>query len=78
MGNITSLYEIKTLWLEVVAGLDGAQKALRKLDCEHQANCIADIQEAAFAALGAVELQIEKLHDVESRMLFASSMSSVI
>lgn len=78
MGNITSLYEIKTLWLEVVAGLDGAQKALRKLDCEHQANCIADIQEAASAALGAIELQIENLHDAESRMLFASATFGVV
>ena len=78
MKNVTSLYEVKAQWLEAVNGLDKAQDALRSLGCEHQADCIADIQEAASAALGAIELQIETLNDIESRMLFASAMSSVI
>lgn len=78
MGNVTSLYEVKKQWLDVVSGLDRAQGALRKLGCEHQANCIADIQEAASAALGAVELRIETLNDMESKLLFAGTSAGAV
>lgn len=78
MGNITSLYEIKNQWLEAVNGLDRAQNALRGLGCKHQADCIADIQEAAAVALESIELQIERLNDMESKLLFYGTPSGVV
>lgn len=78
MQKITSLYEIREQWKEVVFGLRTAELALRKLKCDHQANCIADIMDAAMEAQDAIELRIEMLNDMESTLLFAGMSSGAV
>ena len=75
MQKITSLYEIREQWKEVVFGLRTAELALRKLKCDHQANCIADIMDAAMEAQDAVEKQLSDLSLVE---YFLSQMNPMI
>ena len=77
MKTLISLHEIKIDWKKAVDGLRQAEEALRRLECTHQANCIADILDAAMEAQNAINEQIVKVNDIESRLLFCGDALDV-
>lgn len=66
MKDKPSLHENLAHWDKAAMGLWDAKVALYSLGCEHQANCIGGILEAALAARSAVNEQIER----ETELLF--------